>query len=220
MRQLRQNHPLLLVFAILTGLCLQSSKAQAGEMKEIIVAGGCFWCVEADFERVRGVTEAVSGYAGGTVADPTYKQVTNGKTGHLEAVKIVYDSALIDRSLLYDLFFRSIDPTDAAGQFCDRGEQYTTAIFVSNKAERSEAEAARATAQTALGATIVTPILDKTTFYVAKDHHQDYYKGTKRVLTRNGAIPQHKAYKQYRKRCGRDKRVKELWGDDAPFVLK
>jgi peptide-methionine (S)-S-oxide reductase len=218
MRPLRRSHPILLSFAIVAGLFMQAQTADAGETRDIVVAGGCFWCVEADFERVRGVKEAVSGYTGGTVANPTYKQVSGGNTGHYEAVKISYDSGIVDRRQLYDLFFRSIDPTDAGGQFCDRGQSYATAIFVSNNAERAAAEKAKASAQAALGRKIVTPILDSKTFYDAEDYHQDYYKGTKRVLTRYGVIPQKDAYKRYRKGCGRDARIKDLWGSDAPFV--
>lgn len=218
MRPLRRSNPILLSFAIVAGLFMQAQTADAGETRDIVVAGGCFWCVEADFERVRGVKEAVSGYTGGTVANPTYKQVSGGNTGHYEAVKISYDSGIVDRRQLYDLFFRSIDPTDAGGQFCDRGQSYATAIFVSNNAERAAAEKAKASAQAALGRKIVTPILDSKTFYDAEDYHQDYYKGTKRVLTRYGVIPQKDAYKRYRKGCGRDARIKDLWGSDAPFV--
>ena len=218
MRTLRRSHPIILSLAILAGVFLQSTDSQAGETREIIVAGGCFWCVEADFEKVRGVKEAVSGYTGGTVTNPTYKQVTRGGTGHYEAVKITYDSGVVDRDRLFNLFFRSIDPTDAGGQFCDRGQSYATAIFVSNPAERAAAEKAKAEAQAALGRKIVTPILDAKAFYEAEDYHQDYYKGTNRVLTRFGAIPQNEAYKRYRKGCGRDARIKQLWGSDAPFI--
>ncbi|WP_416883894.1 peptide-methionine (S)-S-oxide reductase MsrA [Marivita sp.] len=218
MRPLRRSRPMILSLAILAGIFLQSTDAHAGETREIVVAGGCFWCVEADFERVRGVKEAVSGYTGGTVANPTYKQVTGGRTGHYEAVKITYDSAVVDRDRLFNLFFRSIDPTDAGGQFCDRGQSYATAIFVSNAAERAAAEKAKADAQAALGREIVTPILDASAFYEAEDYHQDYYKGTNRVLTRFGPIPQNEAYKRYRKGCGRDARIEELWGSNAPFI--
>ncbi len=185
---------------------------------EIVVAGGCFWCVEHDFERVRGVSEAVSGYTGGNTASPTYKQVTSGRTGHYEAVRIDYDAARISARQLYDMFFRSVDPTDAGGQFCDRGDSYRTAIFVGSDADRRAAEAAKAAAEAALGQTIVTPILPLADFYDAEDDHQDYAKGTGRVLTRFGWITQADAYKRYRDACGRDQRVKELWGDAAPFT--
>jgi peptide-methionine (S)-S-oxide reductase len=206
---------LVLALATASPLFLAAARAEADE---IIVAGGCFWCVEADFEKVKGVREAVSGYTGGTKANPTYKQVTAGGTGHYEAVRIVYNAAQIDARRLYDLFFRSVDPTDAGGQFCDRGASYRTAIFVQDAAQKRVAEAARAAAEKDLGRKIVTPILSAGAFYDAEDYHQDYYKGTKRVLTRFGPIRQADAYKRYREACGRDARVKQLWGSKAAFV--
>lgn len=210
--------PVLLSLLILLGLALNTHRLHAGETREIVVAGGCFWCVESDFERVRGVEEAISGYTGGKTDNPTYKQVTRGGSGHYEAVRILYDAAEVDRAQLYHLFFRSIDPTDDGGQFCDRGESYRSAIFVSGAADRAAAENAKAQAQRELGQTIVTPILDAKPFFEAEDYHQDYYKGGKRVVTRFGPIRQNEAYKRYRKGCGRDARVAELWGSDAPFV--
>ncbi|MCL4140940.1 UNVERIFIED_CONTAM: hypothetical protein GTU68_037881, partial [Idotea baltica] len=184
----------------------------------VTVAGGCFWCVEADFESVAGVTEAVSGYTGGKTENPTYKEVVAGGSGHLEAVEIEYDPSKINPKMLYDLFFRSVDPKDAGGQFCDRGESYTTAIFVSNAEERAAAEAAKTEAEAALGQKIVTPIRDASTFYPAEAYHQDYYKQDKIVITRFGPKTKAKAYKRYRKACGRDQRVKQLWGDAAAFA--
>lgn len=184
----------------------------------LTVAGGCFWCVEADFESVSGVREVVSGYTGGTVANPSYKQVSNGGTGHYEAVQIHFNPSRITREDLLRLFFRSIDPTDAGGQFCDRGASYRSAIFVSTTAEQQAAQTIRAAAQKALGRKIVTPILQAGPFYKAEDYHQDYYKGSKLILTRYGPKRQAEAYKLYRKSCGRDARIKALWGDSAPFV--
>ena len=187
------------------------------EVKTITVAGGCFWCVEADFESVRGVKEAVSGFAGGQVADPTYKQVTAGGTGHLEAVQITYDSTQVTARQLYDLFFRSVDPTDAGGQFCDRGDSYRTAIFASG-ADATAAQAAKSAAAQALGQNIVTPVLGAAEFFPADAYHQDYYKQSTRILTRFGPARKSVAYKKYRDACGRDARVKALWGDAAPFA--
>ena len=184
----------------------------------VTVAGGCFWCVEADFEKVRGVSEAVSGYTGGTVENPTYKQVVRGGTGHYEAVEIEYDPAQVSARQLYDLFFRSVDPTDAGGQFCDRGQSYATAIFVDGPEQRAAAEAAKADAEAALGQAIVTPILDAAPFYEAEAYHQDYYEQSEIVLTRFGPRTKKEAYKRYRSACGRDARVLELWGGDAPFA--
>ncbi|MFT5785473.1 MAG: peptide-methionine (S)-S-oxide reductase [Ascidiaceihabitans sp.] len=199
------------------GLFAQSQTAQAGSEK-LTVAGGCFWCVESDFESVRGVKEAVSGFAGGKAANPTYKQVTSGGTGHYEAVQIIFDPAVVSRDELLAKFFRSIDPTDAGGQFCDRGASYRTAIFADGSAQKAAAEKAKASAGKDLGQKIVTPILGSSTFYPANASHQDYYKGSKIVLTRFGPKKQSKAYKAYRNACGRDDRVKQLWGSAAPFV--
>ena len=184
----------------------------------LVVAGGCFWCVEADFESVPGVDEAVSGYSGGTTDNPTYKQVTQGGTGHFEAVQIHFDPAVVSRRKLLRLFFRSIDPTDAEGQFCDRGPSYRTAVFVSSESERALAKSVKSEAEMALGKTIVTPILNAAPFFVAEDYHQNYYKGKKPVFTRFGPRRQSAAYKLYRKACGRDDRVRTLWGDESPFA--
>jgi peptide-methionine (S)-S-oxide reductase len=130
----------------------------------------------------------------------------------------MFDPSKVSRDTLLEKFFRSVDPVDAGGQFCDRGDSYRTAIFVSNKAQTTAAEEAKSDAAMALGQKIVTPILPKTPFYEAEGYHQDYYKGTKIVLTRFGPKRQSQAYKAYRNACGRDKRVKQLWGDKAPFV--
>ncbi|XDB00312.1 peptide-methionine (S)-S-oxide reductase MsrA [Sulfitobacter sp. LCG007] len=192
--------------------------SHADEPETLVVAGGCFWCVEADFEKVKGVREAVSGYTGGTLENPTYKQVGRGGTGHYEAVEITFDPAVVSRAQLLHMFFRSVDPTDAGGQFCDRGDSYLTAIFVSDPAERQAAQRAKSDAQQALGKQVVTPILDARTFYPAEDYHQDYYKGDKLILTRFGPKRQASAYKAYRDTCGRDQRVRELWGSAAPFA--
>lgn len=190
----------------------------ASHADTLVVAGGCFWCVEADFEKVRGVTEVVSGYSGGTVADPTYKQVVDGGTGHYEAARIEYDPATVQPRQLYDLFLRSIDPLDAGGQFCDRGDSYRTAIFAASPEQRAAAEAAIEAAEAELGQEIVTPILDAGAFYEAEDYHQDYYKQDSLILTRFGPRTKSVAYDLYRSSCGRDERVADLWGEDAPFV--
>lgn len=216
--KLKNLKAVALAALIVLGLGLQHSKAHAAGTEVLTVAGGCFWCVEADFEKVPGVKEVVSGYTGGTVENPTYKQVVRGGTGHYEAVQIMYDPAKVSARELYDLFFRSVDPTDAGGQFCDRGDRYRTAIFVSDSAEKAVAEAAKADAAAALDQKIVTPILDTSPFYKAEAYHQDYYKGEKLILTRFGPKSQASAYKRYRDACGRDERVRDLWGNAAPFV--
>ena len=196
------------------GLGLGLGAAQA-DQKTAVVAGGCFWCVEKDFESVAGVTSVVSGFAGGKSANPTYKQVTAGGTGHYEAVQITYDDSKVSYADLMTLFFRSVDPTDAGGQFCDRGDSYRTAIFVSGPAERAAAEAASAEAAKELGAPIATKILPAGPFYAAEDYHQDYYKSSDIILTRFGPRTKASAYKLYREACGRDARVQQLWGSAA-----
>lgn len=178
------------------------------------VAGGCFWCVESDFESVPGVREVVSGFMGGKTADPTY----SSHGDHLESVEIDYDPAKVSYAELLRLFLRSVDPTDAGGQFCDRGNSYRTAIFVRNGEERAAAEAAVAEAGKALGAKIATAVAEAGRFYPADDYHQDYYKSDSIILTRFGPKSKASAYKLYRKGCGRDARVLDLWGDAAPFA--
>ena len=196
------------------GLALGPGSAQA-EQKTAVVAGGCFWCVEKDFESVPGVLSVVSGFAGGKTANPTYKQVTSGGTGHYEVVQITYDDAKVSYADLVSLFFRSVDPTDAGGQFCDRGDSYRTAIFVTDPAERALAEAASAEAAQQLGAPIATEILPAGPFYAAEDYHQDYYKSDDIIITRFGPRTKASAYKLYRAACGRDARVQQLWGSAA-----
>ena len=218
MRISKKPKPLVLAVLMVLATLLRSHEASAQEPGVLIVAGGCFWCVESDFESVPGVTGAISGYIGGNTDDPTYKQVSKGDTGHYEAVQIFFDPQTVNRETLLNLFFRSVDPTDAGGQFCDRGESYRTAIFVSNAGEKALAEGVRTQAQRELGQTIVTPILPVSQFYPAETYHQDYYKGRKIVITRFGPKRQSEAYKRYRQACRRDARVLELWGDAAPFV--
>ena len=162
-------------------------------------AGGCFWCIEADFEKLDGVGDVISGYTGGEVENPEYKQVTYEDTGHREAVEVPYDPTVISYAELVDYFFRHIDPLDASGQFCDKGFSYTTAIWVQNEEERTIAEAAKQNAEAELDKTVVTPILKAKKFWDAEDYHQDYYK--KNPLR----------YKAYRTGCRRDARVRQVW---------
>ena len=220
MQDFKTFKALALAALIALGLGVQSKSARAAETETLLVAGGCFWCVEADFESVKGVKEAVSGFAGGSTANPTYKQVTGGGTGHYEVVQIQFDPSVVSRDTLLSLFFRSVDPTDAGGQFCDRGLSYRTAIFTNGTAQKVAAEKAKSEAQAALGQKVVTPILGKATFYPADAYHQDYYKSSQRLAVTSVGIGVKKAvaYKRYRKGCGRDKRVRQLWGDAAPFA--
>ena len=209
-----------LTAAIAIGFAAQGTSAKAAGTETLLVAGGCFWCVEADFEKVKGVKEVVSGFAGGSVANPTYKQVVNGGTGHYEAAQIQYDPAVVTADQLLNMFFRSVDPTDAGGQFCDRGDSYRTAIFADGPQQKAAAEKAKADAQAALGQNVVTPILGAATFYPADSYHQDYYKSDDRLAFSSVGLGVKKsvAYKRYRDGCGRDQRVKQLWGSTAPFT--
>ncbi|ATG37407.1 peptide methionine sulfoxide reductase MsrA [Phaeobacter piscinae] len=218
MRSTNTARPIVLTLFMLLAVALKGHQAHAQNIETLTVAGGCFWCVESDFESVPGVLSAVSGYTGGSSKSPTYKQVTAGGTGHYEAVQIRFDPTKVTRKQLLSMFLRSVDSTDAGGQFCDRGDSYRTAIFVSGADQTSIAKTAKTEAQSALGQTIVTPILPATAFYPAEAYHQDYYKGRKLVLTRFGPKRQSEAYKRYRKACGRDARVLQLWGDAAPFA--
>ncbi len=166
-------------------------------------AGGCFWCIESDFEHVTGVLEARSGYTGGTLDNPTYKTVTAGNTGHFEAVEITYDPKVVAYSQLIEIFFRSVDPTDSGGQFCDRGDSYRTAIFPLNDEQTKIAVDAKRLAATTLGKHIATVVQPAMTFFPAEDYHQDYYK--KNSLK----------YNFYRFTCGRNKQVEKVWGGEA-----
>ncbi|HEY0028278.1 MAG TPA: peptide-methionine (S)-S-oxide reductase MsrA [Allosphingosinicella sp.] len=176
-----------------------SAQNRAGTATAVF-AGGCFWCTEADFEKVPGVLSAVSGYTGGRTADPTYEQVSAGGTGHYEAVRVTYNPAKVSYAQLVRHYFRTVDPLDNGGQFCDRGESYRTAIFTANAAERRIADAERTRVNSQLRRKVATPLLNAGAFYPAEGYHQDYYK-------KNPV-----RYKYYRYRCGRDARLKEVWG--------
>jgi peptide-methionine (S)-S-oxide reductase len=169
------------------------------------LAGGCFWCVEADFDKLEGVISTTSGYAGGQLPNPTYEQISTGRTGHFEVVQIVYDPARITYAQLLDHFWINIDPTVDDRQFCDVGPQYRAAIFVHDEEQRRVAEASKAALQKKkpFAQSIVTPILPAAKFYPAETYHQDYYK-------KNPV-----RYRYYRAGCGRDARLRELWGNAA-----
>ncbi len=168
-------------------------------------AGGCFWCMEADFDAVPGVISTTSGYTGGRTANPTYEEVSSGATGHAESVQVVFDPAKVSYEKLLQVFWVSIDPTVRDRQFCDVGTQYRTAIFWHTEAQRKAAEASKAELERTkpFKAPIVTPIVKADTFYPAEGYHQDYY--------RKNPV----RYKFYRTGCGRDARLRELWGDRA-----
>ena len=195
-------------------ILLALTEAAAAKTEKAIVAGGCFWCVESDFESVPGVKGVVSGYSGGSSANPTYED----HAGHYEAVEISFDPARISYAELIGKFLRSVDVTDAGGQFCDRGDAYRTAIFYTSAAQKAAAAAEVARAEADLGQQIVTPVAAAGKFWKAEDYHQDYYKGDSIVLTRRGPKSQANAYAFYRQSCGRDARVKEVWGSAAAFT--
>jgi len=167
-----------------------------------IFAGGCFWCVEADFDKVPGVLSTTSGYTGGRVANPTYNQVSAGGTGHAEAVEVVYDPAKVTYDKLLDVFWHNIDPLVKNRQFCDAGDQYRSAIFVRNDEQRRLADASlkKVAAELKDKGTIYTEIVAAGPFYKAEDYHQDYY------------LKNPVRYKYYRWNCGRDQRLEEIWG--------
>ena len=188
-----------LIIAVVCALMVITSPAFAAKT---ILAGGCFWCMESDFEKLDGVTDVVSGFTGGTLKNPTYK---GNHTGHYEAVEITYDAKKINYKQLMEYYWRHIDPFDAGGQFCDRGHSYKAAVFVANEAERKIAEETKSAVQKLFpNEKVVTPILDASKFYPIagnESYHQDYYK--------NNPV----RYKYYRWNCGRDQRVDEIWGD-------
>jgi peptide-methionine (S)-S-oxide reductase len=200
---------LLVLVAVvgLAALAVLATGLRAGpapqRLASAVFSGGCFWCTESDFDHIPGVVSTTSGYAGGRLANPTYEQVSEGGTGHFESVKIVYDPARVSYQTLVARFFRTVDPLDGGGQFCDRGSQYRTAIFVANDSERRIAEATRARAAALLKKPIATLILPAGRFYPAEGYHQDYY--------RKNPVP----YRYYRWRCGRDARLAEVWGKSA-----
>jgi peptide-methionine (S)-S-oxide reductase len=163
-------------------------------------AGGCFWCVEADFDKVDGVISTTSGYIGGRTANPSYEEVVRGGTGHAEAVEIVYDPAKVSYEKLLDVFWRNIDPLVKDRQFCDRGDQYRTAVFVHGDAQKQAAEASKKTVEARFKQPIETQIVAAGPFTKAEDYHQDYY------------LKNPVRYKFYRFNCGRDARLEELWG--------
>ncbi|MEM1287569.1 MAG: peptide-methionine (S)-S-oxide reductase MsrA [Pseudomonadota bacterium] len=192
---------------IVGGIMPGAQPSTAQEVSDIdaaqtaIFAGGCFWCVEKDFDHVAGVLETTSGYIGGRLPNPTYQ--THGANGDLEAVKVVFDPEIVSYEDLASTFLRTVDVTDDGGQFCDRGNSYRTAFFVLNQEQRAIAEAEIAEGSELLDLEIVTPIMDATTFWPAEEFHQNYY--AKNPLR----------YQFYRTSCGRDRTVKRVWGDAA-----
>nr|WP_294169940.1 peptide-methionine (S)-S-oxide reductase MsrA [uncultured Sphingomonas sp.] len=178
----------------------QPASAAASQRAAAVFAGGCFWCTESDFDKMPGVLSTTSGYIGGKVRNPTYEQVSAGGTGHIEAVRVVYDPTRTNYATLASRFMRTIDPLDAGGSFCDRGYGYRSAFFVANAEQRRVAQALKARAAAVLKKPVATLVLPAATFYPAEGYHQDYYK-------KNPV-----RYRFYRANCGRDARLAELWG--------
>jgi peptide-methionine (S)-S-oxide reductase len=168
-----------------------------------VFAGGCFWCMEKPFDSLPGVISTTSGYAGGMIEGPSYKEVGMGATQHIEAIHVRYNPKEITYDRLLEVFWHNIDPTQSDGQFCDRGNQYTTAIFTSDPTERKKAEASKAAIEKELGAPVVTIIRPSATFWIAEGYHQDFYKKNP------------DRYYSYRRGCGRDARLQQLWGEKA-----
>ena len=172
-----------------------------------IFAGGCFWCMEKPYDELPGVISTTSGYTGGSIENPTYQQVSRGGTGHFEAMKVVYDPEQVSYETLLDVFWKNIDPLDNRGQFCDKGTQYLSAIFVEDAEQETLAKASKDVVADKLSdfnKPIATEILPTAPFYDAEDYHQDYYQ--KNPIR----------YKVYRTGCGRDNRLAAVWGDEAP----
>jgi peptide-methionine (S)-S-oxide reductase len=194
---------ILFLLPLSLAACSQAPAAQGQGQGQghasAVFAGGCFWCTESDFDKMPGVISTTSGYIGGKVANPSYEQVSAGSTGHIEAVRVVYDPRRISYPALVDRFFRTVDPLDGGGQFCDRGYQYRTALFVTPE-QRRAAEAAKGRVAAQLRKPVETLILPAATFYPAEGYHQDYYK-------KNPV-----KYRYYRWRCGRDARLQQVWG--------
>lgn len=195
-------------------LTLASIGAAEAKTQKAVLAGGCFWCVESNFEAVPGVKDVISGYTGGSSANPTY----DGHSGHYEAVQITFDDSKISYAEVIAKFLRSTDVVDAGGQFCDRGKAYRSAIFTLDSAQAATAKDEVAKASAALGQKVVTPVLGAKKFWPAEAYHQNYYKSSEIVLTRRGPKEKRNAYKFYRDACGRDARVKQLWGSAAEFT--
>jgi peptide-methionine (S)-S-oxide reductase len=194
---------LLLAATVLVGLPVRA--AAAPPVATATFAGGCFWCMEGPFDKVPGVISTTSGYTGGKVKRPSYEEVSSGTTGHAESVEVTYDPSKVTYAQLLDVFWHNVDPTDGGGQFCDRGNQYRTAIFVHDDEQRRLAEQSKKDLEDSgrLKKKIVTQIVAASDFYPAESYHQDYY------------LKNPVRYKFYRYNCGRDQRLKELWGEAA-----
>ena len=194
-----------LIALLLIGLAAAAPAASAPAPATAVFAGGCFWCMETAFEGLPGVSAVISGYTGGEKKNPTYEEVSSGTTGHAESVEVTFDPAKITYAQLLDVFWHNVDPLAGGHQFCDYGTQYRSAIFYRGEEQRLAAEASKRTLeeQPRFKGKITTQIVAATTFYRAEEYHQDFYKKNPR------------RYQEYRTGCGRDARLKELWGASA-----
>lgn len=198
------------LFLALTSASLAAAKpATPARTETATFAGGCFWCMETDFEQFPGVMSVVSGYTGGATKDPTYEEVGTGRTGHYESVQIVFDPAKVSYAQLLDRFWHAIDPTQGDGQFCDLGTEYRSVIFFHDAAQQKLALSSKAAIEKSgvLGKPIVTAIVAASTFYPAEGYHQDYWKKSPA------------RYHEYRMFCGRDLRTRQLWGKAQTLPL-
>jgi peptide-methionine (S)-S-oxide reductase len=193
--------PFLRVLGLLWGSTLLSFPAQAATA---VFGGGCFWCMEADFDKLPGVTDVVSGYSGGAEKNPSYEQVSAKRTGHIEVVRVTYDATRLSYDQLLDWYWHHVDPLTANGQFCDMGPQYRTVIFYGNEQEKAAAELSKSVLEKKLGKPFATEIRPAMSFWLAEDYHQNYAKDNPL------------RYNFYRNGCGRDARLKAVWGKDAP----
>ena len=194
----------VLLFALLLVPAMASAQ-QVGEKRVAVAtfAGGCFWCMEPPFDKLPGVISTTSGYIGGRTANPTYRQVVEGDTGHAEAVQVAFDASKITYEKLLEVFWRNVDPHDAGGQFCDRGDSYRTGIFVHDETQLRLAQESKQAVAAKLKKPVVTEIVLAPKFYPAEDYHQNYY------------VKNPVRYKIYRQNCGRDARLREVWGEET-----
>lgn len=181
---------------------------QAVALETAVFAGGCFWCMEAEFDQKEGVMDVLSGYMGGAAQDATYYKVSSGDTGHIEVVQVKFNPAMVGYEALLETFWENVDPTDAEGQFCDKGSQYTAGIFYFSDAQKEAAQKSVAAVEQKLGRSVATFLREALVFYPAEESHQEYYK--------KNAV----SYGLYKKGCGRTKRLKEVWGEKEAALEK
>ena len=201
---MKSPHRTIPIVIAVIAIAAASLVQAAGKPKTAMAtfAGGCFWCMEAPFDHLKGVRETVSGYTGGQKKNPTYHEVGDGKTGHAEAIQVEYDPSKVTYEELLKVFWHNIDPTSGDGQFCDRGNQYRPGIFYHDAAQKAAAEASKREVEKKFG-TVPVDVTEATTFYPAEEYHQDYYRKNP------------DDYHRYRTGCGRDRRLQKLWGDEA-----